>query len=493
MPVKPESQRHQSAIDRLWLPFFSLSVYGKYIVVLAGFLLCFVLLGQHEFGFIRWLKDHIGQFAPGDWSQEAISRITMQADRTLFTGGLLVTGIMLFVSLMSFLPIRRLVLLMRDIAGRLRELRHCGGDATDCLSGEMIPVVGNDEISSAVREVNGLLEDIRAVSLYRRTIEADESTGEIYQRLAQVFSHTLGLSTFAIWETAETGDAINLVYCQPPELAPDICRLTTAGHCRAKRTGEAVSSRSFPLICPVFPQADALSHHCVPMLVGGKVLGVVQFLFNFVDTEERAERLRQNVEKARHYLRETLPVLHAKRLAQSLHEMATRDALTGLYNRRFLESNINPLIASIRRRKSQLGVLMCDMDYFKQVNDEHGHEVGDFILSSLASILQSCVRESDMVVRYGGEEFLVLLTDCQEGNAVQVAEKIREAVEKHQFRTQGICLRKTLSIGVSEFPNDTGAFWEGVKFADVALYRAKEEGRNRVVRFASSMWQGKDY
>ncbi|OQX15401.1 MAG: hypothetical protein BWK76_13160 [Desulfobulbaceae bacterium A2] len=492
MHAKPDLQQ-ASFIERLWHPFFNLSVYGKYAVGLVGFLVCFLLLGQHEFGFVRWLKHQIDLLATEGNTLTDLGHITLQADQTLFSGGLLVVGIMCFVSLMSFLPIRRLVLLMRDISGRLQELRSCGGDASDCLSGEMIPVLGRDEISAAVWEVNGLLEDIQAISLYRRTIEADETSAEIYQRLAQVFTHHLGLKTFAIWETAETGDAITLAYCQPPDLAPEICRLTTANSCRAKRTGEVVSSRSFPLICPVFPQPDALSHYCVPMLVGGKVLGVVQFLFNYVDSGERAESLRQSAEKARHYLRETLPVLHAKRLAQSLQEMATRDTLTGLYNRRFLEGNINPLVASIRRRKTQLGVLMCDMDYFKQVNDEHGHEVGDFILASLAAILQNGVRESDMVVRYGGEEFLILLNDCQEGHALQVADKIRQEVEKHQFRTGGISLHKTISIGVSEFPGDTGAFWEGVKFADVALYRAKEEGRNRVVRFAPAMWQGKDY
>ena len=141
-----------------------------------------------------------------------------------------------------------------------------------------------------------------------------------------------------------------------------------------------------------------------------------------------------------------------------------------------------------------MAILMADMDFFKKVNDEYGHESGDSVLKALAHIMQNAVRQSDLVIRYGGEEFLILLVDCHpEKFAEQIAEKIRSKVEDHQFRIEGGNLRKTLSIGVSEFPKDTTAFWEAVKFADVALYRAKEEGRNRVIRFDSSMWDAEDY
>ena len=98
-----------------------------------------------------------------------------------------------------------------------------------------------------------------------------------------------------------------------------------------------------------------------------------------------------------------------------------------------------------------------------------------------------------MVIRYGGEEFLILLVDCDPKEAMDVAEKIRASVEDLQFRLEGTCLKKTLSIGVSQFPEDTSAFWECVKFADIALYQAKETGRNRVIRFVSAMWDSSDY
>jgi GGDEF domain-containing protein len=111
------------------------------------------------------------------------------------------------------------------------------------------------------------------------------------------------------------------------------------------------------------------------------------------------------------YLREAGPVLEAKRLMEHLRENALRDPLTGLYNRRFLEDYVGTLVSSSQRRKSPFAVLMLDLDYFKQVNDTHGHEAGDKVIKTLADLLVRSLRASDMAVRYGGEEFLLVLTD----------------------------------------------------------------------------------
>ena len=124
----------------------------------------------------------------------------------------------------------------------------------------------------------------------------------------------------------------------------------------------------------------------------------------------------------------------------------------------------------------------------KQVNDTHGHEAGDKVIKTLADILVRNVRAADMAVRYGGEEFLLLLTDTGGDAAMNVAEKIRAEVEATKIPLPGGILQKTISIGVAEFPKDSDTFWQVVKFADVALYKAKSGGRNRVVRFLPEMW-----
>ncbi len=133
---------------------------------------------------------------------------------------------------------------------------------------------------------------------------------------------------------------------------------------------------------------------------------------------------------------------------------------------------------------------MCDMDFFKQVNDEYGHDIGDSVLKDTSRVLRESVREADVVIRFGGEEFLILLIDTEPGYGIQVAEKIRENIEKTAFKSsKGGILKKTISMGISEFPKDTDGFWQAIKYADVALYNAKDTGRNRCVRFEPEMWE----
>jgi diguanylate cyclase (GGDEF)-like protein len=212
--------------------------------------------------------------------------------------------------------------------------------------------------------------------------------------------------------------------------------------------------------------------------------GVVQLMF----PAEESHRVREFVPYLRVYLRETAPVLEAKRLMDTLREANLRDAMTGLHNRRFLEEYTETLVAGTQRRKSQMSILMLDLDFFKMVNDTYGHDAGDTVLKALAKVLSQSVRASDMVIRYGGEEFMIILQDTDGDGAELVSEKIRAAVEALKVQLAGTVLQKTISIGLAVFPTDSDTFWQTVKYADVALYRAKETGRNRVVRFTSDMW-----
>ncbi len=488
--MKYQTQLGKSLWLRLWQPFFGLSIYKKFLLVLASFLLGYLVIGLHSYFFIEKLKQEL-EFICENQNHDLNTLALL--DTYLSNGFILVLVIMAFLSLTSFLCIRTLVACLDQMICSLQFLLNKNDPKQSCTYKTEIPVLTQDKIGEVASLVNGLTNHIRDISLFRRTIEADETAEEVYKRLAYVFKETLHLDAFIIWEVRTKDDSIEPVYSWPPDLEQETCSMSTSRICRARRTGEVVSSAGFPHICPVFPLSEAMTHTCVPMIVSGKVLGVVQFLTLFVDSEERAEQLRQNQHLAGLYLEEALPVLHAKRLTTSLYKMATKDALTGLANRRFLETNINPLLAGIKRRKSTMGVLMCDMDFFKQVNDEHGHDVGDEVLKTLAVIMQEAVRASDIVIRYGGEEFLILLTDCEIEKATEVAEKIREAVEKQVFQIEEITISKTLSIGVSIYPIDGEGFWECIKHADIALYQAKNTGRNKVIRFESSMWNGDNY
>lgn len=494
MQIPEQTDQQLSLWLRMWQPFLNMSVYAKFMLVLTSFLAGFMVIGMHNFYFINNLKTMLAQLHSGQADASMISETINAADVFLRNGALLVVGIMIILTITSFLCVRMMVGLLHDMTDNLRSVRGSTGEPESCRMLESVPIISNDEIGQVAREVNGIISDIQNISRFRRIIEADESTHDVYKRLAYVFQERLDLNLFVIWEVNKGDDSIEPVYTSPPDFEDEICRMSSANLCRAVRTGDMVSSTGYPGICPIFPLPDVMTHSCVPMMVGGQILGVVQFFFLYVNSAEREEHFKNSLRRARQYLNEALPVLHAKRLAQNLHQMAIRDTLTGLYNRRFLEGNINPIIAGIQRRESNMSILMCDMDYFKQVNDEYGHESGDQVLKDLAHILRTSVRSSDLVIRYGGEEFLILLIDCQtQGFALEVAEKIRARVESHQFRIDGGVIRKTISIGISEFPCDTAAFWESIKFADVALYRAKEEGRNRVIRFEPAMWETEDY
>ncbi|MFN3884659.1 MAG: diguanylate cyclase [Rhodocyclaceae bacterium] len=355
------------------------------------------------------------------------------------------------------------------------------------LIGQQCSQGGGNQLMMTTEMVGNLVETAQ----FKQAIEEDRTKHEIYRRLGEVLGHKFAFSRHSIYEIANSknrmtpmvvdGEMVgNCRWCDPQILVD-------ADSCRAKRTGHEVNAIDQPGLCTMFrPAQEGDAHVCLPVIQSGMAGCVVQI----VVAADEAPLARLMVPFIAVYLREAGPVLEAKRLMEHLRENALRDAMTGLYNRRFLEEYVGTLVASSQRRKSAFSVLMLDLDFFKQVNDTHGHEAGDKVIKTLADILLRNVRSSDMVVRYGGEEFLVVLLDTGAEGALKVAEKIRAEVEATKIPLPGGMLQKTISIGVAEYPNDADTFWQVVKFADVALYKAKETGRNKVVRFSAEMWDG---
>jgi two-component system, cell cycle response regulator len=171
---------------------------------------------------------------------------------------------------------------------------------------------------------------------------------------------------------------------------------------------------------------------------------------------------------------------------ERLRHMSQTDALTGIDNRRHLESRLHEMFEHSQRLNEPFSCVMCDLDRFKSVNDNYGHQAGDEVLKQFALILSHEAREIDRVGRYGGEEFMLLLPGTVLDAGVHFAERVRKAVEAHTFTFQGGSLKATASFGVSGWPHPRIEQCEGmVRAADDALYVAKETGRNRVVRFDS--------
>lgn len=164
---------------------------------------------------------------------------------------------------------------------------------------------------------------------------------------------------------------------------------------------------------------------------------------------------------------------------QQLAEHASTDPLTGLSNRRYIEPQLAGETARALRHKATFSILLADLDHFKQVNDQYGHDTGDEVLREVARRFQSLLRTEDRAARWGGEEFLILLTDTDVDQAVVVAEKIRRAIAENPVDCDHHRIPITVSIGVAGHDGEREPL-KIIKRADQALYRAKGEGRNRV-------------
>jgi diguanylate cyclase (GGDEF)-like protein len=167
------------------------------------------------------------------------------------------------------------------------------------------------------------------------------------------------------------------------------------------------------------------------------------------------------------------------RYQRRIEEMAATDKLTGLLNRQAFSILIDKAFAEYRRDPRPISVLLLDVDRFKSINDQYGHIVGDRILSQVAARLQKGLRASDIAVRWGGEEFLVVLKGCALDQARQVAEQLRQNIEQTQFDAGKQTIPVTLSIGVSQYDGEE-SYEESISRADAGLYAAKSSGRNRV-------------
>lgn len=168
-----------------------------------------------------------------------------------------------------------------------------------------------------------------------------------------------------------------------------------------------------------------------------------------------------------------------KNYQHRIEEMATIDKLTGLLNRNAFTMLMDKLLADRRRDPQPMTFLLADIDFFKQINDRHGHLAGDDVLAGIASRMLDGLRESDLVVRWGGEELLVLLRHCDLAEALRIAESLRQRIGDEAFAANGWAIPVTISIGVAEYQAGESTE-QAVSRADAALYQAKNAGRNRV-------------
>ena len=254
--------------------------------------------------------------------------------------------------------------------------------------------------------------------------------------------------------------------------------------CWALRRGRLhESGGGFQINCKHNCAAISKRDICLPMTAGGEILGILSLRFE----EEQSESTVSESDKHTQFLTtvaESLALGIANiRLRETLRQQALRDKLTGLYNRRFVDEAIELELHRAARTSTPFSIIMFDVDHFKRFNDTHGHDAGDSVLSQLGRVLLSSARKSDIPCRFGGEEFLFLLSGIDMEDAFIWAQQLCSSIADQDFRHEGQPLGQvTISCGVATFPEQAVTKEELIQLADKALYVSKRNGRNQVTK-----------
>jgi diguanylate cyclase (GGDEF)-like protein len=265
------------------------------------------------------------------------------------------------------------------------------------------------------------------------------------------------------------------------EFAPNDCVGLRRGRVHAINEEDSSSK----LICQHLDQPVS-NYLCAPMIAYGEIQGVLHLRGvenGPTSTEPRANPLEKTKQDLAGTVADYTGLAMANlKLREALRQESIHDAVTGLYNRRYMKEALERELRRSTRSQHPLGILMFDIDHFKKLNDSFGHEAGDAALGALGNFLKMQVRGNDIPCRYGGEEFLVILPRIPLDECGKRAEKLREAIKRLEVQHSGKPLPTiTFSVGVAAYPDHGSNIDELLRVADTALYKAKAQGRDRVV------------
>lgn len=334
-----------------------------------------------------------------------------------------------------------------------------------------------------------IIEDITEIYNYKKTIETDLTKDDIYYRLVQVFKDKLKIESFCIYENDLKRDNRKVIFST--ENTTPCCSLlkNIKEQCRAERTDTVVLSENFPEICRIATCDDCSDYICIPFTINKHKSITVHVL---CDSKNHLEETKYKIGIIKKYLEETKPILESKILMDVLRERNLVDGLTGLYNRKYLDDFIEKKMPQELLLGSTYAVMFLDIDYFKMVNDTYGHDAGDTILQKLSKTMKAEISDKDFIIRFGGEEFLIIMENPTEESAKDLATRINSEFAKLVYTFNNESFSKTVSIGYAFLPSDTDQMWKCIKFADLCLYKAKETGRNKVIRFTKELLVNKD-
>jgi two-component system cell cycle response regulator len=369
---------------------------------------------------------------------------------------------------------------MRAVETNLKENSRSGAPWTCTPDTCSITVDSEDEIGESGKAFNYLIESLEVshrtdtavhsfTEMLTSHLEIDTLTDQALQQLLQHTDASAGAILIA------TEGEMKVAASQGIRASEDVL---TSDHVRRALQSEKQVIVTLPenvvlegVLVDFRPREVIID----PVLYKGVPLGVIILASTGNFTDEVRARLT--------LFRQGMALAFNNALTHDrLQRLAALDPLTGIYNRRFGMARLREEFSRAVRAATPLGVMMFDIDHFKKVNDTYGHLAGDRVLTQVAKTARAALREGDILMRYGGEEFLVILPTASKENARAISERLRHMLEETSVADGDQVIRVTISVGVTSYPEfDVAGEQDLVKRADEALYSAKESGRNRVV------------
>lgn len=398
--------------------------------------------------------------------------------RTTRSRLLVIVGAGLLLSLLS------LLWLIRNVVPRLRRYAQFATEVAAGTSHRTLALTGNDELTQLGRALNEMVlsrqhDQARhaAQSEFVETLQVTDSESEAHTLLqTHLARRVTPASSITVLSRNNSADRLEPATALPAQsallnglvgAAPRSCLAV-----RLARTHTATTDGAPLLSCQVCSGLDRFTT-CEPLIVSGEVIGSVVLGHDVALQPVQLDTIKESVFQA-------APLLGNLRSLALAQYRANNDFLTGLANKRATEDTLKRMVAQANRSLNPLAAVMVDLDHFKKVNDLHGHGVGDEALAAVGAALADSIRAGDYAGRYGGEEFLLLLPNTDSAGAANVAEKARTAITEISIAAlQGPL---TASFGVASLPSDSCDAQGLIRQADLALYRAKSQGRNRVIQ-----------
>ena len=367
-----------------------------------------------------------------------------------------------------------------------KPLRMVGSiqDVTDRVQAETRLNQANRELAEKVQELEQRSAEINILSQMGSLLQSCKNAEEAYLQISAAAEKLFPKWSGSLCITSASRTTVETVseWGQPGlgecVFAPDDCWALRRGQPQSFHSGEKAAA------CRHIDLSGVAESLCVPFMAQGEALGIVSLQKRRVSVpQDAAPASSADAERrlAEVLAEQVALALGNLKLRETLRNQSICDPLTGLFNRRYMEESLEREFSRANRRKSCVAILMMDIDHFKQFNDNFGHPAGDALLRTLGELLKGGTRGQDIACRYGGEEFVLVLTDSNLAGALQRAEILRQQVKQMGVEYAGQLLGAvSVSMGVALFPEHGTNMADVLRASDQALYAAKREGRDRV-------------